>query len=97
METDTNSITDLSPQEFRKMIGSEVRKAVAEASGKVGREWLSPAEVAIKVGRHPETIRRWLRQGKLAFRQEVVGGRMQIHVDEVNRWMRDAEDRAPAA
>jgi chromosome partitioning protein len=47
----------------------------------VDREWLSVDEVAARVGSHPQTVRRWLRQGTLRYRR--FGREYKIHRDDV--------------
>lgn len=49
------------------------------------REYSTPTEVANKLGRHPETIRQWLREGKISGWQVVPRGSWMISADEVER------------
>lgn len=48
---------------------------------------LSPAEVARRMGRHPQTITNWLNDGLLEHTNEP-GGRRRVRLSVVNRFLR---------
>ncbi len=54
------------------------------AISRAGR-WLNVNEVAARVGMHPVTIRRLLRDGELPGRK--VGSQWRVAVDDLNDWM----------
>ena len=54
---------------------------------------LTVPEAARRTGRNPETIRRWIREGKLPARK--VGTQHVIEVVDLSMLVDDAGDRAP--
>lgn len=55
---------------------------------------LSTAQAATRVGRGEETIRRWIRQGRL--RAHKSGGRLYVHSEELDALVAPASAPLPA-
>ncbi len=49
------------------------------------REYISPVELADKLGRHPQTVYRWLRQGRVPGAFHDNGYNWRISLFEVER------------
>lgn len=53
--------------------------------------WLTPAQVALKSGRHKSTVYEALESGELHGHQRKRGGRWQVHVAAVDAWIRGTD------
>lgn len=56
-------------------------------------EWLTPKQVADRLGRHPDSVRRALEAGQLHGHQPKRRGRWQIHPDAIDAWIRGMDGR----
>ncbi len=54
---------------------------------------LTVPEAARRVGRNPETIRRWIREGKLPAKK--IGTQHVIEEDDLSTYVDELRDRAP--
>jgi len=67
------------------------RQALAQLKGEALSDWLSPKEVADMARCTDNTVRAAIHAGEMKFRQKVRNGRIFVHVDEADRWIRAAE------
>lgn len=62
-----------------------------------GDAWLTPIQVAQELGRHRETIRRWIRDGSLPARRDANGRTLRVRRSDVLKTLqrKQAEANAP--
>lgn len=58
-------------------------------------QWYSPKDVAAAVGVHPETVRRWLRAGRLPFKRTFVRNDYKLLGADVLDRIEDLREGAP--
>jgi excisionase family DNA binding protein len=62
-----------------------------------GQDILTVEQVADYLQVHPETVRRWIREGRLRGMNPSGKSGWRIRRDELQRFIRDAEERRDAA
>ena len=64
----------------------------------LGTPWMTVAQAARYMGRHPVTVRRYLEDGRMTgFQVTEPGGQWRIHRDDIDQFMRAPADRARRA
>lgn len=63
---------------------------IADYVDRVDHMWVTPNVVAAEIGVHPETVRRWLKQGKI--KGVKFGRQWRVAVEEFERIVREGVD-----
>lgn len=82
------TIIQLSPEQLREIIREEVERVTREPAPQPEARWLTVPEAARRASRSPDTIREWIRVGRLRASREGRHGHWSIAVADLDAAVR---------